>query len=78
MDYRECDFEMNEEEFFDLVDESGSYEPKMTARQRIEMAREERSLRSLLADFDDWEEEYDGENYPDFERFGDYYVDRAS
>jgi hypothetical protein len=61
----------------DLVEGVGAYEPIMTARQRIEIAREEESLRSMLADFDDWDE-YDGiESVADLEGFGDYYVDRV-
>lgn len=62
----------------DLIEGIGDYEPIMTARQRIEIAREEKSLRSMLADFDDWDE-FDGiENISEFEGFGDYYAEQLS
>ena len=78
MHYRECDIESFEDDIHDLVETIGSHEPKMTARQRIEIAKEELSLRSMLADFDDWDELDGFENITDFESFGDYYVDRVS
>ena len=58
----------------DELDGIGAYEPIMTARQRIEIAREEKSLRSMLADFDDWDE-FDG--LDSVAEFGDYYVDQV-
>ena len=44
----------------------------MTPRQRVELAREERWLRSMTADFEDIDE------FERIESFGDYYVDRFS
>ena len=78
MDDREFDTDDLDVDVDDLVEVIGIYEPVMTARQRIEIAREEQSLRSMLADFDDWDE-FDGiESIAEFEGFGDYYVDRLS
>lgn len=73
------DPDMNDEIFpdeFDASDEEHALDfdieprPKFfTARQRIEMAREERWLRSLTADFDDIDE---------FESFDDHMVGEFS
>ena len=78
---------MDDDEFTDVefdidpgdefIAEHETAEPFMTARQRIEIAREERLLRSMLSDFDDWD--YDGINtFENFENSGSDYADQFS
>ena len=77
---------MDDKEFYDdeldlddeLVEQFSDTEPFLTARQRIEIAREERLLQSMLSDFDDWDE-FDGiSNFNEIENFGSYYTEQFS
>ena len=63
---------LEEEEEEELESGSSPFSKPMTPRQRVELAREERWLRSMTADFEDIDE------FERIESFGDYYVDRFS
>lgn len=66
-EFTDVEFDIESDDVF--IDEPDNAVTFMTARQRIEIAREERLLRSMLSDFDDWD--YDGiSHFDDFGRSG--------